>query len=80
MSENSPSGVLIENAVLALEGVLSASYNAENQTGIFSFSLENCSARKIVDAVEGLGFSVEPILKCAKQIYSQQLVRHLTKS
>jgi copper chaperone CopZ len=74
MAENSPSGMLIENAALALEGVLSASYDADCQTGLFSFSLESCSARKIVDAIESLGYSVEPILKAAKQIYFQQLV------
>jgi hypothetical protein len=75
MSENSPSGILIENAALSLEGVLSASYEADCQTGIFTFCLEKCSARKIVDAMEGLGYSVEPILRAAKQIYCQQLVR-----
>jgi P-type Cu+ transporter len=80
MSENSPSGMLIENAALSLEGVLSASYNADCQTGIFSFSVESCSARKIVDTVESLGYSVEPILKAAKQIYFQQLVCQRNKS
>lgn len=75
MSENSPSGLLIENAALSLEGVVSASYDADSQTGLFSFSLGSCSARKIVDVIEGLGYSVEPIIKAAKQMYSQQLVR-----
>jgi len=74
MGENSPSATLIENVVLSLPGVSSAKFNADSRNGIFEFSLENCSARKIVDAIESLGYLAEPVLKVAKQIYCQQLV------
>ncbi|CAB3374777.1 Hypothetical predicted protein [Cloeon dipterum] len=64
---------VIESRVLTLPGVSKAAFDPDTRVGTFEFSLDSCSARQIVNVLEAEGFSVEPIVKSAKQIYCQQM-------
>ncbi|XP_059484459.1 copper-transporting ATPase 1-like [Neocloeon triangulifer] len=63
---------LIERSALSIPGVSSAIFDPESNVGRFEFSRDHSNNRQIADALEAVGYTVEPVIKTTKHV-SQQM-------